>query len=77
MTAALAAREYEGDDREDVLSWARPILHAASAQTDKEYFGNSQVEYNTKAIAALGLVSLYVRERDAATRDINPALVGV
>jgi hypothetical protein len=76
MAAALAAREYEGDDREDVLSWARPILHAASAQTDKEYFGNNQVEYNTKAIAALGLVSLYVRERDAATRDVILGLAG-
>jgi len=76
MTAALAAREYEGDNREDVLSWARPILHAASAQTDKEYLGNNQVEYNTKAIAALGLVSFYVRERDAATRNIILGLAG-
>jgi len=76
MTAALAAREYEGNDREDVICWARPILHAALAQTDKEYFGNSQVEYNSKAIAALGLVSLYVQEKEAATRDIILGLAG-
>ena len=76
MAAALAAREYEGDDREDVLSWACPILHIASAQADKEYFGNNQVEYNTKAIAALGLVSLYIREKDTATRDIILRLAG-
>lgn len=70
IAAALVARDYEGPDRDDVLAWARPILEAAPTQKDREYLGNSQVEYNTTAVAALGIVSLFLGEKDAATRDL-------
>jgi hypothetical protein len=53
MTAALVARDCEGADREDALTWARPILLTTSARNDREYFGNDQIEHNTTACAAL------------------------
>jgi hypothetical protein len=69
MAAALAARDYESPDRDDVMQWARPILQSASFVKDKEYRGNEQIEYDATAIAVLGLVALYLRDRDIATRD--------
>jgi hypothetical protein len=76
MTAAIVARDYEGADREDALAWARPILEKAPTQGDKEYLGNNQVIYNTTAIAALGLVSLYLKDEDAAMRNAALNLAG-
>jgi len=76
MSAALVARDCEGADREDALTWARPILLTASAQNDREYFGNDQIEYNTAACAALGIISLFLRDRDKTTRDIILELSG-
>lgn len=76
MTAALAARDYEGSDRGDAMAWASPILLAAPMKNDREYLGNDQVEYNATAIAALGIVSLFLRDRDNATRDIILRLSG-
>jgi hypothetical protein len=35
----------------------------------KEYRGNNQIEYNATAIGALGLIALYLRDQDGATRD--------
>ena len=40
--AALAARDYEGEDRAEVIGWALPILQAAAAARGKEYPGNDQ-----------------------------------
>jgi hypothetical protein len=68
MTAALVARDYEGDDREEALAWAIPVLRKAAKEAD-EYQGNDQIQYNMAAIATLGLVSLYLRNQDATTRD--------
>jgi energy-coupling factor transporter ATP-binding protein EcfA2 len=69
MAAALAVRDYEASNRDDVIQWARPILQTASTAKDKEYYGNNQIEYNTAAIAALGLVTLFLRDKDIPTRD--------
>jgi len=63
MAAALAARDYEAADRADAMAWAAPVLLAASAQRDREYLGD-QIEYNTTAIATLGIVSLFLRDQD-------------
>jgi hypothetical protein len=76
MTAALVARDCEGADREDALTWARPILLTASVQNDREYFGNDQIEHNTAACAALGIISLFLRDRDETTRDMILELSG-
>ena len=67
MAAALAARDYDGADRAEVLSWARPLLNAAVTEGAREYSG-PQIEYNTPAIAGLGLAALYLRDGDASAR---------
>jgi hypothetical protein len=67
--AALATRDYEGNDRAQVIGWALPILQAAAAAKGKEYPGNDQIEYNATAIAALGLLSLYMKDQQPALRD--------
>jgi hypothetical protein len=67
--AALAARDYEGPDRSEVVAWALPVLQAAAAEQGKEYPGNDQIEHNSTAIAALGLAALYLKDRDVAYRD--------
>jgi hypothetical protein len=69
MVAALAARDYEAQDRAGVVAWARPVLLAATTEKAKEYRGNDQIEYNVTAIAALGLIALYLKNQDVATRD--------
>ncbi|WP_050402914.1 MULTISPECIES: hypothetical protein [Bradyrhizobium] len=68
MAAALAARDYEAADRADVMSWAVPVLLAASTQRDREYLGN-QIEYNATAIATLGIVSVFLRGADNINRS--------
>jgi hypothetical protein len=68
--AALAARDYEGSGRSEILGWALPILNAAAAaEKGKEYLGNDQIEHNATAIATLGLLALYLKNRDVAHRD--------
>ena len=67
--AALAARDYEGADRSEIVAWALPILNAATAVKSREYPGNDQIEHNATAIATLGLLALYLKERDVARRD--------
>jgi hypothetical protein len=67
--AALAARDYEGNDRAQVIAWALPILEAAAMAKGKEYPGNAQIEYNATAIAALGLLSLYLKDQQPALRN--------
>jgi hypothetical protein len=68
MVAVLAARDYEGADRAEIVAWALPILQAA-ADEDEKYQGNEQIEYNTAAIAGLGLIALYERDRGVVMRD--------
>jgi len=76
MAAALVARDYEAADREDALTWARPILLTATAQNEREYFGNDQIEHNTTASAAVGIISFFLRDRDKTTRDMILELSG-
>lgn len=70
MSAALAVRDYSGDDKVEVLAWARSILDATIAQPDKRYSGNDQVVYHAKAIAALGLTLLFAKDDSAEVRNI-------
>jgi hypothetical protein len=76
MAAALAVRDYEGNDQGDVIEWARVILLAAAGRQDKEYRGNEQIEYNLPAIATIGLCALYVKTREASVRDLLLQLAG-
>lgn len=69
MTAALVARDYEAADRDDALAWGTPILLAASEQKIREYQGD-QIEYNTTAIATLGIVSLFLKGDAAITQSM-------
>lgn len=69
MAAALAARDYSGDDREAVIQWALENLNAAAAEESIEYYLNPQVEYNNQAIATLGLVHLYIDAPSGPLRD--------
>ena len=67
--AALAARDYEGPNRSEVVAWALPVLQAAATARGKEYPGNDQIEHNATAIATLGLLALYLKEQNVAYRD--------
>ena len=64
-----ASRDYEASDRDDILIWAQALLNGAAMGEDKEYHGNDQIEYNSTAIATVGLVALYLRDQNFATRD--------
>src|SRR5262249_27544111 len=68
MVAALASRDYEAQDRAGVVAWARPVLLAATTEKAKEHCGHDQIEYNVTALAALGLIALYLKNQDVATR---------
>jgi hypothetical protein len=69
MAAALASRDYEGPDRGEIVGWALPILNAATIERGREYPGNDQIQYDATAIAGLGLLALYLRDRSVAHRD--------
>ena len=69
MAAALAARDYEAPDRDNVIAWAMPVLLAAATEKGKDNRGNDQIEYNMAAIASLGLITLYLKDQNIATRD--------
>lgn len=70
MAAALAARDYEGNDRRQVADWALEILHGAAANTDQTYRGNDQIQYSAAALATLGFIAYYRREQTEAARDV-------
>lgn len=74
MAAALAARDYEGLDRSEILKWAGAMLHRSAVEADRKYRGNNQIQYSAKAIAAVGLMALYSKSRDTSARD---ALLGL
>jgi hypothetical protein len=69
MAAALAARDYEGPDRSEIVGWALPILNTAIVEKGREYPGNDQIEYNRTVIAGLGFLALYLRDRSVCHRD--------
>lgn len=62
MAAVLAVRGYTGDDDADVLRWADETIVQASLDEDKEFTGAPQIEYNRNAIAAVGLLELYLKQ---------------
>lgn len=62
MAAALAARDYDDQDRSDVLAWARPVLLTAASDSAQEYRGNDQIEYCAAALG-LGYLALYEKEQ--------------
>jgi hypothetical protein len=69
MAAALAGRDYEGEDRTEVETWSRSVLHEA-AQThcdDMATRMSSQIYANSAAIAAVGFAALYHRRADTET----------
>jgi len=68
--AALAARDYEGADRAQVIGWALPILQTAATASGREFRGNDQIQHNATAIAALGLLALYSKNQEPSLRDI-------
>jgi hypothetical protein len=74
MAAALAVRDYNAPDRDDVLAWATPVLYDAAKDPGKRY-GGEQIEYNVPAIATLGLAALYERN-EAASLDSLLSLAG-
>ena len=67
--AALAARDYEDADRAEVIGWALPILQTAATARGKEYPGNDQIQHNATAIAAVGLLALYLKDQKPSLRD--------
>jgi hypothetical protein len=71
MAAALAARDYEGTDCNDVEAWSRSILHMAATEPNDDIYARSgaQIWSSMTAIAAVGYRALYCRSRDADARD--------
>lgn len=69
MAAALAVRELSDEGATDDLHWATVVLENAALSTKEEYRGNKQVQYNTTAIAAIGLCNLYIKRQDTKHRD--------
>ena len=67
--AALAARDYEGADRAEVIGWTLPILQTAATARSKEYPGSDQIQHNATAIAAVGLLALYLKDQKPSLRD--------
>jgi hypothetical protein len=63
MAAALAARDYEGEDRPEIETWCRSILwRAAEWRTDDiGSIHGAHIYSHPAAIAALGLAALYHR----------------
>lgn len=66
MAAALAARDYAGENRRDVFEWARAQLKASITDGEPKHPGSEQVQYSEAAIAALAS-SLSTRRSRRAT----------
>lgn len=68
MAAALAARDYEGDDRAEIERWARTVLDQAAASDEKSdnpvALLDADIGSNKTAIATVGLIALYLRRPD-------------
>ena len=71
MAAALAARDYGGEDRGDVVAWCTPILdEAATGEADDiSARVSEQIYSNGAAIAAVGYIGLCQRDQNQAARD--------
>jgi hypothetical protein len=69
MAAAVALRDYEGEYRSDVVSWAETVLLEAAFEKDSEFRASPQIEYNRNAIAALGLQERYYQDPSPARAE--------
>jgi hypothetical protein len=70
MAAAVAARDYDGPDRDEVEAWCLEILDAAAREeTDAMARHTVQIASNKAAIAALGFLALFKRYRGSEMRD--------
>ncbi len=68
MAAVLAVRHMAGDDRSDTIEWATSAFRTAMSEPEEESYGAPHVEYNAKAIAAAGLMTLYDQASDQTLR---------
>jgi hypothetical protein len=68
MAAALAARDYDGPDRDEVLAWSQPILHCAAFEESEDLATRTteHVYSNSGAIGTIGLAEIYCRHLDCA-----------
>ena len=72
MAAALAALDYKGEDPKTVTAWALPILDRAAAGEENSHIGGlspHQIYSDKVAIAAIGYVGIYRRERDEKSQE--------
>lgn len=71
MAAALAARDYEGQDRTAVEEWSRSVLQPAATEYNDDIASRASEEIysNKTAIAAAGYSALYRRNQDTVSRD--------
>ena len=71
MAAALAARDYDGDDRAAVEEWSRSVLQPAATEYNDDIASRAseQIYSNKTAIAAVGYAPLYRRNKDTVSRD--------
>jgi hypothetical protein len=79
MAAALAARDYEGQDRADVEEWSRSVLQPAATEYNDDIASRASehIYSNKTAIAAVGYAGLYRRNKDAVSRDALLALAAL
>jgi hypothetical protein len=76
MAAALAARDYAGEDCAAVEEWSRSVLQGAVTEYNEDIAARAseQIYSNKTAIAAVGHAALYRRNNDAGSRN---ALLGL
>lgn len=69
--AAIAGRDAEGPEREELLAWALPVLQEAATSEDDDLssYVTKHVWSNTAAIAAVGFAGIYCKSRDTEARD--------
>ena len=79
MAAALAARDYEEQDRAAVEEWSRSVLRPAATEYNDDIASRAseQVYSNKTAIAAVGYAGLFRRNKDAKSRDTLLALAAL
>jgi hypothetical protein len=68
MSAVLSVRHIDAKEQPDTIAWAVSALRQAMAEPDEEAYRAPQVEYDTKAIAAAGLMTLYEKTSDPVLR---------
>ena len=67
--AALAARDYEGADRAEVSVGRSRSCRQRRRQEARNIRATTKSSYNATAIAALGLLALYLKDQQPSLRD--------